>query len=218
MRKFSEIRFFQRFSLFSPRLGPLPVPLLILILLGLSIGLPLALLPKGPPDLKTLCKTEVPENHWQYIVLHHSGTSQGSATSFDSYHRNVRGWEHGLGYHFVIGNGTHSGDGEIEVAGRWRSQLQGAHAGDTHYNRLGIGICLVGNFEEDGGPTKKQFKSLVMIVHYLSERYHIPLSGIVLHKEVLENHTACPGKNFPYEKFMERLRRLASRNTKGREV
>lgn len=154
----------------------------------------------------------VTENNWRYIVIHHSATHEGCAKDFDSYHRNRRGWENGLGYHFVIGNGTHSGDGEIEVGKRWRRQLNGAHAGDTYFNRLGIGICLVGNFEEGKGPTSRQFESLVRIIRYLSKRYDIPSSKIIPHKEVLENHTACPGKNFPHDKLRYRLRDFASKD------
>ena len=38
-------------------------------------------------DIEKLCKVEVEENQWQYIVLHHSATNEGSARSFDAYHR-----------------------------------------------------------------------------------------------------------------------------------
>lgn len=180
-----------------------------LVVLALSISLPLLLLKKKEPILETLCKPKVAENHWRYIVLHHSATHYGSAARFDTFHRNVRGWENGLGYHFVIGNGTGSKDGEIEVSNRWKMQLSGAHAGDPLYNRMGIGICLVGNFEEKDKPTRRQVKSLIRIVHYLSQEYDIPLSSVVLHKEV--HDTACPGKNFPYKKVMKGLRYPASK-------
>lgn len=188
----------------------IPLFLLIpaLVVLALAISLPLILLKKKAPNLETLCKPEAPENHWRYIVLHHSATHEGSAARFDTFHREVRGWENGLGYHFVIGNGTDSRDGEIEVGKRWKKQLSGAHAGDPRYNRMGIGICLVGNFEEGDRPTRRQMKSLINIISYLSQRYDIPRSSIILHKDV--HDTACPGKNFPYKKVMKSLRYLAS--------
>jgi hypothetical protein len=187
----------------------------ILVVLALSISLPLILLKRKEPGLEALCRPGAPENHWRYIVLHHSGTHEGSAARFDSFHRNVRGWENGLGYHFVIGNGTDSGDGEIEVGKRWKMQLSGAHAGDPIYNRTGIGICLVGNFEEGDKPTRRQVKSLIRVIHYLSQKYNIPLSSIILHKEI--HDTACPGKNFPYKKVMKNLRHLASKADKGQK-
>ena len=208
--KKNSLSFFPRWKIVFFLLLP------ILVVLGLSISLPLLLLKKRQPDLETLCRTEVPENHWRFIVLHHSATREGSAARFDTFHRNVRGWENGLGYHFVIGNGNGSGDGEIEVGKRWRKQLSGAHAGDPIYNRQGIGICLVGNFEEGDKPTKRQIKSLIRVVNYLSQKYDIPLSSIVMHKEV--HDTACPGKNFPYKKLMDslsRLRRTVSKEGKS---
>lgn len=185
----------------------------LLVVLALAISLPLILLKKKAPNLETLCKPEVTENHWRYIVLHHSATHEGSAERFDNFHREVRGWKNGLGYHFVIGNGTYSGDGEIEVSNRWKKQLSGAHAGDSLYNKEGIGICLVGNFEDGDKPTRRQIKSLIRIIHYLSKRYDIPLSYVILHKQI--HDTACPGKNFPYRKVMESLRHLASEDSKG---
>ena len=64
---------------------------------------------------------------WQWIVVHHAAQSSGDAASIGRVHRDVNKWD-GLGYHFVIGNGTQSGDGEIEVGFRWREQREGAHA------------------------------------------------------------------------------------------
>src|SRR4030042_5047286 len=80
---------------------------------------------------------------WHTIVVHHSGTVQGSAAAFDAYHRQ-RGWD-GLGYHFVIGNGTLSSDGCIETGYRWWEQRDGAHA--KEHNKKTVGICLVGDFK-----------------------------------------------------------------------
>ena len=58
----------------------------------------------------------VAPNKWLYIVIHHSATPAGSAAQFDRSHRQ-KGWDE-LGYHFVIGNGTGSRDGQIEVGPR----------------------------------------------------------------------------------------------------
>ncbi len=209
-------RSFRWHPFLSSQIGPLPVFLIIIIvvMVGLAAGLPLALLWKGTPDVDigTLCRVDVTESDWRYIVIHHSATHEGAAGAFDDYHRNKRGWRNGLGYHFVIGNGTQSGDGEIEVGRRWKRQLNGAHAGDAYFNRMGIGICLVGDFEEGEGPTGRQFESLERIIRYLSGRYDIPLSRIIMHKEIMENHTACPGKNFPHEELRHRLRDFLASN------
>src|ERR1051325_4529102 len=95
---------------------------------------------------------------WRWIVVHHSGTAYGNAAIYDRQHRE-RGMENGLAYHFVIGNGVDSGDGEIEIGPRWLKQLKGGHVHREDINESGIGICLVGNFEETK-PTKNQMLAL----------------------------------------------------------
>ena len=59
--------------------------------------------------------------------MHHSASREVTPQSMDNYHRNVRGWSNGLGYHFVIGNGVNTTDGRIYTSSRWRQQISGAH-------------------------------------------------------------------------------------------
>ena len=84
---------------------------------------------------------------WRYIIVHNSGTRQGNAKAFDYYHRFVRRMPNGLAYHFVIGNGTSSGDGEIEIGNRWRRQINGGHVHSDYLNSIALGICLVRRFQ-----------------------------------------------------------------------
>src|SRR6185436_2610222 len=102
---------------------------------------------------------------WQWIVGHHSAIKYGNAAIYDRAHRE-RGMENGLAYHFVIGNGIDSGDGEIEIGPRWLKQLKGGHVHRDDINESGIGICLVGNFE-DTKPTSKQLAAFQELVDYL---------------------------------------------------
>lgn len=136
---------------------------------------------------------------WKYVVVHHSASNSGNATEFDKFHREIRGWKNGLGYHFVIGNGKGSGNGEIEIGNRWKNQLHGAHAGVKEYNNYGIGICLVGNFNKSV-PTAKQMTSLSALVDYLTKRCHIPPENILMHRHC--KSTECPGIHFPYYKLL----------------
>jgi N-acetyl-anhydromuramyl-L-alanine amidase AmpD len=128
---------------------------------------------------------------WRYIVIHHSATPTGSAAEFDRMHK-AKGWDE-LGYHFVIGNGTGSGNGQVEVGGRWRAQKWGAHAktADNRYNDYGIGICLVGNFDVDR-PTAAQLASLSKLVAFLEKTYHISETNVIGHGQT--KATDCPGK------------------------
>jgi N-acetyl-anhydromuramyl-L-alanine amidase AmpD len=140
---------------------------------------------------------------WKYVVLHHSATDQGNARRFDKHHREEKGWVNGLGYHFLIGNGNGSRDGQIEVGNRWNSQIDGAHAGKDEYNKHGVGICLIGNFENDY-PTSLQISSLTYLINYLQERCNIPKNQVIMHRDFRK--TACPGRLFPYNKVMASLR------------
>jgi N-acetylmuramoyl-L-alanine amidase len=149
----------------------------------------------------------IPSRPWRWIVVHHSGADTGSAAIFDAFHRNVRKWDE-LGYHFVIGDGTGSADGLVEVGSRWPKQKWGAHCrvGDNEeYNDYGIGICLVGDFEKHR-PTATQMASLVKLVDYLAAKYHIDDAHIIGHGTV--DDTKCPGRFFPMNDLLAQLRKL----------
>jgi len=145
------------------------------------------------------------ERKWTAIVIHHSASDNGNAQIFDEYHRR-RHWQ-GVGYDFVIGNGTDSGDGEVEVTFRWRQQLTGAHCKTpgNWANEEAIGICLVGNFDHDR-PTSKQMQSLLKLVRFLQRRYKIPTLRIYGHGDTPgAGVTDCPGRYFPMAWFKSML-------------
>jgi hypothetical protein len=138
--------------------------------------------------------------------LHHSGTENGNATIFDKWHREGNHWE-GVGYDFVIGNGTNSGDGEVEVTFRWSEQRTGAHCKtpDNWANESAVGICLVGNFEQSV-PTARQMQSLIKLIGFLQTRYGISKSRIYGHNTTPgAQRTACPGKRFPMARLKAML-------------
>lgn len=122
---------------------------------------------------------------------------------FDRDHRG-RGWE-GLGYHFVIGNGHGSGDGQIEIGSRWHSQMHGAHCKtkDNYFNEHGIGICLVGDFTKSR-PSPRQMDSLQQLVSFLTNRCNIRPDRVTTHSAVT-GKTECPGKNFPLQTIRRTL-------------
>jgi len=138
------------------------------------------------------------EKKWTAIVIHHSGTRDGNATIFGKWHTQGRNWE-GVGYDFVIGNGTDSGDGQIEVTFRWREQLVGAHCGgtpDNWANEKAVGICLVGDFNKTA-PTANQIDSAIRLVRFLCQRYGIAGTRIYGHNTTPgARPTECPGRRF----------------------
>jgi N-acetyl-anhydromuramyl-L-alanine amidase AmpD len=156
-------------------------------------------------DPSRLFRTTGAARTWKYIILHHSGESNGGLASIDRFHRETNGWDE-CGYHFVIGNGTESGDGEIEVGSRWPKQKHGAHTkpqGVQEYNEHGIGICLVGNFNEQP-PTPKQVEAARRLVAYLQLRYRVAPRGVTTHGNIHGSHTQCPGKLFPFDRLISR--------------
>ena len=141
---------------------------------------------------------------WEYIVVHHSGTSGGNAKIFDYFHRQTRGMENGMAYHFVIGNGSDSGDGQIEVGSRWLQQKQGGHLASEALNEIAIGICLVGDFSTHRlGP--RQTASLIELVQYLRKLQPDSKLKFRLHREINTKPTECPGKLFPSSAIHEIL-------------
>jgi hypothetical protein len=158
-------------------------------------GIPLAWVPPVAP------------RPWRWIIIHHSATTTGGAAAFDKMHR-AKGWDE-LGYDFVIGNGTDTANGQIEVGPRWTKQKIGAHAKtpDNHFNEFGIGICMVGNFEVEK-PTPQQMQSLEKLISYLMVTYHISPDHILGHGQTKE--TLCPGKYVNVPLIRQQATQLAS--------
>ncbi len=153
-----------------------------------------------PGVRRAIDRARVKKGRWKYIIIHNSGTRQGNARVFDTYHRRVRRMQHGLAYHFVVGNGRSSGNGEIEVGPRWMKQLNGGHVASDYLNNIAIGICLVGDLNRDY-PTKAQLAALDELITYLRDRVG-KIKGrralVAPHKKINPRPTDCPGDRFPY--------------------
>ena len=148
---------------------------------------------------RAIDNARVARNRWKYIIVHNSGTRQGSARIFDYYHRHVRRMPNGLAYHFVIGNGTSTENGKIEIGERWLRQISGGHVHSDYLNYIAIGICLVGDFNRDL-PTKAQYEALDELTRYLRRRVGKVdgrYSTVRGHREINPRPTDCPGNRFP---------------------
>mgnify|MGYP003375355622 CR=1 FL=1 len=187
-------------------LAKAPPPVLVPVVAVAKAPAPVVLAPPPTPASRPTAGGDaswvptVSERSWKYVVIHHSDDREGCCAKYDAVHRD-KGWENGCGYHFVIGNGTQSGDGEIEPGPRWSRQIQGAHAktADNRYNEMGVGIVLVGDFERGGRPTARQYESLVRLTRWLMTRYAIPSGEVLRHQDC--KATACPGRNFPWSRY-----------------
>ncbi|HSH38843.1 MAG TPA: N-acetylmuramoyl-L-alanine amidase [Chthoniobacterales bacterium] len=150
--------------------------------------------------IEAIRRAPVQRNRWKFIIVHNSGTRQGNARAFDHYHRRVRRMGNGMAYHFVVGNGTSSGNGEIEIGDRWRRQINGGHVHSDYLNNIGLGICLVGDFNRDR-PTKAQMEATEELVKYLRQR--CGKADVRPRREMNPPRwaTDCPGDAFPYGWF-----------------
>lgn len=159
-------------------------------------GLALAAVDSGPEQLSAIfaAPSELRADRWDRIVVHHSGQMRGDAESIDELHRSLR--YEGLQYHFVIGNGTGSGDGVVELGRRWMQQLDGVYADRA------ISICLVGNGDKTP-PTAKQMDQLAAVVRLLQDRLEIPADRVALHRQLAQ--TTSPGRLFPAGRFRDMI-------------
>jgi hypothetical protein len=173
-----------------------------------GLSLPPMVAAAGSSSIDGIFKTRqmLTPARWQAIVIHHSGSPVGSPGTIDAQHK-AQGLD-GLGFHFVIGNGSGFRDGEIQVGYRWLDQFPGAHVGGPGgdwYNHHAIGICLVG----DGSRrpfTDQQASRLVDLVSALARKLEIPPERIYLHSELAA--TESPGRFFPEAAFREQLARM----------
>jgi hypothetical protein len=140
---------------------------------------------------------------WTWLVIHHSAARTGTVATIDAGHRK-RGWD-GIGYHVVVGNGVDMALGEVDFTFRWRLQREGAHAGSGQlqhpYNDLGLGICLIGNFDA-AAPDPWQLERTADLCAELIR--HIPtlsVGRIVAHREVPGKQTGCPGTRLDVERL-----------------
>lgn len=175
------------------------------IFIGQTLRLPTKLAPASKQDRlahirSASRKIAVRTHNWTTIVAHHSAIKYGNAKIYDQAHRK-RGMKNGLAYHFIIGNGIDSGNGQIEMGPRWLKQQNGGHVRSYQVNQRAIGICLVGNFEQSV-PSPAQMQAFMQLTDWLTQEvlpHRVRFAG---HKDIEQN--LCPGKYFPLAQMHQR--------------
>lgn len=132
-----------------------------------------------------------------YIILHHTASSNASVEAIHNYHQKSRGWK-GIGYNFYVRK-----DGKI-YQGRPEWAV-GAHA--TGYNDKSIGVCAEGNFEAEK-MSDAQKQAIIALLRELKQKY--PNAQIKRHKDFAA--TACPGKNYPFEEIIKEVESMLLKN------
>lgn len=141
---------------------------------------------------------------WNYIVIHHSAGNFGTIPFLQQVHRDRQAGDpiDAIPYHYVIGNGNGLAMGEVASDWRQENDIWGTHlsANNKKRNFLGLGICMIGNFEQRTVP-EQQLQSLITLTRSLMNRYDIPVRNVDFHGAISGESSKCPGKHFPRDRF-----------------
>uniref|UniRef100_A0A6H1ZL64 Putative N-acetylmuramoyl-L-alanine amidase n=1 Tax=viral metagenome TaxID=1070528 RepID=A0A6H1ZL64_9ZZZZ len=134
-----------------------------------------------------------------HIILHHSLTKDSESVSWGAikrYHTEELGWRD-IGYHF----GIEQVGNDVQIfTGRMMTDA-GAHCKEMGMNRTSLGICFVGNYDDEDPPLEI-WNTGIRLVRTLMEVFNIPKKNIYGHYE-FSPHKSCPGVRFDVDKFRE---------------
>ncbi len=137
-------------------------------------------------------KTLTAPGRWKYIYIRHTRTGAGNALTLGQN-------SHGMGDHFLIGNGEGCIDGEIQIGQRWNQQLAALPpVNGATIDKDCVSICLVGDFDRTV-PTPTQLHRLSQLVRTLQGRLGIPADHVLLLD--VQRSAAGTGKYFPTSAF-----------------
>lgn len=146
---------------------------------------------------------QVAIRQWPGIIVHHTGGKAAPSKQWffkgkigklygegiDRYHRDVKKWFRGMGYHILINPG-----GEPQIGDRWVYQQNGAHC-RSHNDWLGV--CFVGNFNW-WNPTEFQFQTWRNIKAFFV--------GLPVYPHgKFDNKTECPGTGITVNYWFENI-------------
>ncbi len=147
-----------------------------------------------------------------HIVIHHSASADHPThvnfQAIRDYHVKVNGWRD-VGYNFVLDRIN----GRVEVlVGRTLTE-DGAHTIEMSLNKVGVGICLIGDFDKEV-PPNDSLELLARICRSLMDQFGIPQENVIGHWEAqamggvqVAHRKTCPGLNFIMDDFRKRLRK-----------
>ena len=148
-------------------------------------------------------------HRWNYIIIHHSAGEYGNIEFLQKVHRERQGKDplDAIPYHYIVGNGKGLGIGVVKSDWRRDWNIWGMHVSRHNIDRnfRGLGICLIGNFENHG-ISDKQYRAVVKLTKELMQKYNISVENISGHGYTRGEQTKCPGKHFPMERFLRDVR------------
>ena len=146
-----------------------------------------------------------------HIIIHHSASSDHPThvnfQAIRDYHVNINKWRD-VGYNFVIDR--INGRPEVFV-GRMLTE-DGAHTVELSLNKVGVGICLVGNFDQDQ-PSSDSLEIMARLCKSMMDQFAIPPENVLGHWEAqamggvpIAKRKTCPGLKFSMDDFRKRLK------------
>jgi len=141
-----------------------------------------------------------------HIVLHHSATQDGDTLSYPAIRQTHidKGWRN-VGYHFIIEAFDRRGDiadaQYLSIVGRGQT-TQAAGEWRQGFNKHGIHICFVGDFDKSVPPTE-MLRHSAPLVRSLLEAHSIEPHDIIGHRDIVGVIKTCPGKLFDIPAYQE---------------
>lgn len=130
----------------------------------------------------------------KYIILHCMCYDDKKALDF------LCAQEKGVSAHYYIAD-----DGEVfnlveDNKKAWHAGLS-SWKNDEYLNSMSIGIELgnKGSLGKENGYSKKQYKSLIMLLDYLQKKFSIEKENILAHSDIAPDRKTDPGSNFNWD-------------------
>lgn len=137
------------------------------------------------------------------LDLHHTGADEVNTKAVRDYHMNVRGYGD-IGYNMVI-----EPDGTVGMGRdvKWTAAHDIGMVNGQVMNKISFGLAHIGNFEKREMP-EAQFQSSVREAAKICKKYLILPTSTFVRKHSDQFQTVCPGKFFPYARYLVELSKL----------
>lgn len=145
-----------------------------------------------------------------HIVVHHSASADhpilSNVGAIRDFHVKVNGWRD-IGYNFIVDRIQNRPE---VVVGRMLTET-GAHTLELHLNTVGIGVCVVGDYDAVT-PPQDALDALRRLCKSLMEQFSIPVENVLGHREAqaaggvpIAERKTCPGRLFDMDAFRASL-------------